>query len=63
MVNAIRSRSWYGAVMPIPSRNSAGPTDSTTPRKNPPTIAPGMLPIPPSTAAQNALMPGKKPMK
>ena len=49
--------------MPIPSRNSAGPTDSTTPRKKPPTIAPGMLPIPPSTAAQNALMPGKKPMK
>ena len=45
----------------MPSRKSGGPIDSTTPRKKPPNIAPGMLPMPPSTAALNALMPGRKP--
>ena len=30
---------------------------------NPPSMAPGMLPMPPNTAAPNALTPGWKPMK
>ena len=40
-----------------------GPTDSTSPRNMPPTMAPGMLPMPPRTAAVKALMPGMKPVK
>ncbi len=40
-----------------------GPTDSTSPRNMPPSMAPGMLPMPPSTAAVKALMPGMKPLK
>ena len=49
--------------MPNPSRNRQGPTDSNSPRSNPPSAAPGTLPMPPSTAAVNALRPGKNPMK
>src|SRR5262249_47094929 len=62
-VKAIRSRSWYGAGIPMSFRNSVGPTDSTMPRKKPPSIAPGILPMPLSTAAPNALMPGVKPIR
>src|SRR5690606_1361687 len=36
---------------------------SARPSSTPPNMAPGMLPIPPSTAAVNALMPARKPMK
>src|SRR5690606_31919068 len=36
---------------------------SAKPRSTPPSMAPGMLPIPPSTAAVHALMPAMKPMK
>ena len=35
---------------------------SIKPISNPPSIAPGIDPIPPSTAAVNALIPAKKPM-
>ncbi|KAG1317381.1 hypothetical protein G6F63_015691 [Rhizopus arrhizus] len=36
---------------------------SARPSSTPPSMAPGILPIPPSTAAVKALMPAKKPMK
>ena len=36
---------------------------SMTPSNTPPTIAPGMTPIPPRTAATNALSPGMIPIK
>src|SRR5690554_6689461 len=36
---------------------------SARPSSTPPSMAPGILPIPPSTAAVNALIPAKKPMK
>ena len=35
---------------------------SITPNKIPPNMAPGTLPIPPSTAATNALIPGSDPV-
>ena len=35
---------------------------SINPINNPPSIAPGIDPIPPNTAAVNALIPAKKPM-
>ena len=35
---------------------------SITPRRTPPIIAPGMLPIPPNTAATKALIPGIEPV-
>src|SRR5690606_27496650 len=35
---------------------------SATPRSSPPSTAPGMLPMPPSTAAVNALSPAMKPI-
>ena len=37
-------------------------TVSTTPNTKPPTIAPGIIPIPPNTAATNALIPGIPPL-
>jgi len=40
-----------------------GPSASTSPRKKPPNIAPGMLPMPPSTAAVKAFRPGMKPAR
>ena len=36
---------------------------SITPSNSPPSMAPRMLPMPPSTAAVNALSPAEKPMK
>src|SRR5690606_20816722 len=36
---------------------------SARPSSTPPSMAPGMLPMPPSTAAVKALMPARKPMK
>ena len=43
--------------------NEEPPTKvSTTPSNRPPRAAPGRLPMPPNTAATNALMPGKRPM-
>ncbi len=51
--------SLYSAGMP----SAIGPSASTSPRKKPPNIAPGMLPIPPSTAAVNALRPGINPLR
>src|SRR5574341_149137 len=39
------------------------PSPSAMPNTTPPTIAPGMLPIPPKTAAVKALMPATYPMK
>ena len=35
---------------------------SSSPSTTPPSMAPGMFPIPPSTAAVNALMPGMNPV-
>ena len=46
-----------------PGETRFGPMASITPRNKPPSIAPGILPMPPSTAAVKALMPGMKPMK
>src|SRR3989304_8777363 len=40
----------------------AAPRLSSMPRRNPPNTAPWMLPIPPSTAAVNALIPATYPM-
>ena len=36
--------------------------DSHSPMKTPPIIAPGTLPMPPTTAAVNALSPARKPI-
>ena len=44
------------------SGRASGPIASIRPRNRPPSMAPGMLPMPPRTAAVNALMPGKKPI-
>src|SRR5690606_20018261 len=55
MEKAMTSLSWNG------SPSSAGPTASTRPRNRPPIIAPGMFPMPPSTAAVNAFRPGRNP--
>ncbi len=46
------------------SRSATGTDRSTRipPRIRPPSAAPGMLPIPPSTAAVKAAMPGRKPI-
>ena len=40
----------------------AGAKHSIRPSRMPPTIAPGMLPMPPNTAAVNAFSPGRKPI-
>ena len=48
---------------PMPVRSSAGPTDCRRPSRKPPSAAPPMLPMPPSTAAVNAAIPGRNPMK
>src|SRR5690606_24276568 len=44
------------------SPKRSAPKASAMPSSRPPSMAPGMLPIPPSTAAVNALMPARKPM-
>src|SRR5690606_7968123 len=44
------------------SPKMSAPKASATPSTRPPSMAPGMLPMPPSTAAVNALMPARKPM-
>jgi hypothetical protein len=62
MEKATTSRSWLGAGTWKPASSRTGATDSTTPRISPPTAAPVTLPMPPRTAAVNALMPGTKPM-
>ncbi len=49
---ARRSRSAAGTGRPTPARQAS----------RPPSMAPKMLPMPPSTAAVKALMPGRKPM-
>src|SRR5206468_450094 len=47
---------------PVSSERYDAANASRSPRTRPPTIAPGMLPMPPSTAAVNALSPGMKPL-
>src|SRR5262249_12356298 len=42
---------------PVSNERYAAANASSRPRTSPPTIAPGMLPIPPSTAAVNAFSP------
>ncbi|KEA43050.1 hypothetical protein CR64_04000 [Pseudomonas aeruginosa] len=44
------------------SPNTSAPKASATPSSRPPSMAPGMLPMPPSTAAVNALIPARKPI-
>src|SRR6266508_793519 len=61
--NATTSLSWWAEGMPSPTSTMLGPNDSTEPSSRPPTTAPGMLPMPPRTAAVNALMPGRNPLK
>ncbi len=61
-LKAITSLSWLGDGMPKPSRIRNGASDSSRPSVSPPSMAPTMLPMPPSTAAVKALMPGRKPM-
>ena len=48
--------------IPNPVRISGGPTAWSRPITNPPSAAPPMLPIPPSTAAVNAAIPGLNPI-
>ena len=45
-----------------PTHGAVGIRFSATPSSSPPIMAPRMLPMPPSTAAANALMPGMKPI-
>ncbi len=47
---------------PVSSDRYEAANASSTPRTRPPIIAPGMLPMPPSTAAVNALRPGMNPV-
>src|SRR5690606_5539634 len=44
------------------SPKMSAPKASATPSTRPPSMAPGMLTMPPSTAAVNGLMPARKPM-
>ncbi len=55
--------SWLKAGMAYPARTRLGPTDSKIPMLTPPSIAPTMLPMPPSTAEVKALIPGRNPEK
>src|SRR5205823_14518273 len=48
---------------PVSSERYAAAKASRSPRTSPPSIAPGMFPIPPSTAAVNAFRPGMKPLQ
>ena len=47
---------------PVSSERYEAANASRSPSTIPPTIAPGMLPIPPRTAAVNALSPGMNPL-
>ena len=59
---ATASRSCDTPLTPSGSRITSGPTDSATPMESPPAMAPPRWPMPPTTAALKALIPGRKPV-
>ena len=62
MRRANAQTSFHGLPPKVPGMNWTAMA-STMPRVSPPTTAPQTLPMPPSTAAVNALRPARKPIR